>query len=60
MKQFLIGLYWKYLEFQRNRLIPDAYFDEKKRVKLCRIDQKIIQLKRKEGNINGGKKDDKT
>ena len=47
MRQFLINLYWRYLERQQKKLIPDAYFDDKKRIKLCRIDQKMIRLKRR-------------
>lgn len=32
------------LEWQRNRLIPDAYWDEVKRIKLCRIDAELIRI----------------
>lgn len=60
MQKMINDLMWHILEIRRKMLIPDAFFDEKKRVKLCRIDQRMIELKRKEGNINGGKKDDKT
>lgn len=42
----IIEMYWNYLERQRAKLIPDAYFDEEKRIKLCRIDEKLIKLKR--------------
>ena len=54
MKKLIISLYWRYLEHKKYRLIPAAYFDEKKRIKLCRIDEKIIKLKRWK---NGGTKD---
>ena len=53
MRQFLINLYWRYLERQQQKLIPDAYFNDKKRIKLCRIDEKLIRLKEKE--LNGNK-----
>ena len=47
MKSSLIGVYWHYLLWRQKRLIPEAYFDEKKRIKLCLIDEKIITLKEK-------------
>lgn len=53
MKKLIASLYWRYLEHKKYRLIPAAYFDEKKRIKLCRIDEKIIKLKR---NTNGKRK----
>lgn len=47
MRKMINNLMWHILEKRRNKLIPDAFFNERKRIKLCRIDEKIIKLKRK-------------
>lgn len=46
MKRIFIGLYWNYLRLRQKMLIPAAYFNEKKRIKLCRIDEELIRLKK--------------
>lgn len=48
MKKLINNLLWYILEKRRNKLIPDAFFDERKRIKLCRIDEWIIKLKERE------------
>lgn len=55
MRKMINAWKWHILEIRRKRLIPDAYFDERKRIKLCRIDEKLIKLKER-GLFNGGKK----
>ena len=53
MRKFFFGVLWFILQHKRKRLIPDAYFDENKRLKLCRIDNMLIKLKRIEDSNNG-------
>lgn len=48
MKNLLNDLRWQLLRIRQKMLIPDAYFNESKRKKLCHIDQKLIKIKREE------------
>lgn len=41
---------WERLEKKQRELIPDAYFDESKRIQLCLIDAKIMKIKREVQN----------
>lgn len=54
MKNLIHEIRWKILQYKRNKLLPDAFFDERKRIELCRIDEKLIKIKRKK-DINGSR-----